>query len=148
MASFQADNFLQLPHNGAYGNYSIINGTYANLQTSSAAGFTGSTFDLVKIPAGAEVCEATIISTQMTGTSTLAIGVRYADGTSTGGTTGTAIIGTSALTASAATGTIYYFMPFTNDADTIIYATMITGPTPATNDNIELMVKYQARGSK
>lgn len=147
MAANTADNFLQIPHNGAYGNLSSVQGTYANLATSSAAPLD--TFDLVKVPAGAVVLSGFIFSTQMTGTSTWALGVRYADGTSTGGTTGTNVLFSG--TSSAITGlsqTNMRFAPFSNDADTIVYATHVSGPAHTANDNVEAVLNYDARGTK
>lgn len=148
MAAFTADNFIQIPHNGAYGNKSFVSGTYANLGTYTAAALD--TFDLAKVPAGATVLEGFLYSTQFTGTSTWVLGVRYADGTSTGGTTGTAVL--VAGTASAISGSnVRYqlrFPPFTNDADTIVYATHVSGPAHTALDNVVLNLDYDARGTK
>lgn len=148
MAANTADNFLQIPHNGVYGNKSTVQGVYSNLATSSAAALD--TFDLVKVPGGATVVEGFLYSTQATGTSTWVIGVRYADGTSTGGTTGTAVL--VAGTASALTGASnryqLRFKPFTNDVDTIIYATHVSGPAHTANDDITCSIDYIATGTK
>jgi len=148
MAAFTADNFLQIPHNGAYGNKSVVAGGYANLGAGTAAALD--TFDFVKVPAGSTVLSGFLYSTQFTGTSTWVLGVRYADGTSTGGTTGTAVLvaGTaSAITGSNATYTLR-FKPFTNDADIIVYATHVTGPAHTANDDITLVLDYIANGTK
>ena len=147
MATWTADNFTQIPHNGAYGNKSVAVGAYANLALATAA--AGDLFDFVKLPAGATVLSGFIFSTQMTGTSTWAIGVRYADGTSTGGTTGTNVLvsGTSSLI-SALGSTALRFTPFTNDADTIVYATHVGGPVHTANDNATLVLDYVATGTK
>lgn len=150
MASNTADNFLQLPHNGVYGNKSVAVGSYADLsKASSGALAAGDTLDLVKLPAGATYVSGFLFSTQMTGTSTLAIGVRAADGTSTGGTTGTAVLVSG--TASGVTGlgqTNLRFAPFTNDFDTIVYATFVSGPVPAASDNIALVLDYVANNTR
>src|SRR5258708_2684130 len=100
MTARSADTFGAIPHNGVYGNLSVGVGSYADLSTNSAVALD--TFDFVKIPAGSQLVEAFIYSTQMTGTSTWALGIRYADGTSTGGTTGTNVL--FAGTSSAITG--------------------------------------------
>lgn len=148
MAARTADNFTQIPHNGAYGNKSVIADGYADLSLSSAAALD--TFDFVKVPAGATVLSGFLYSTQFTGTSTWVLGVRYADGTSTGGTTGTAVL--VAGTASAITGSnaVYAlrFKPFTNDADTIVYATHVSGPAHTALDNATLVLDYTANGTK
>jgi hypothetical protein len=148
MAAFTADNFTQLVFNGEYGNKATINGGFANLGAGTAAALD--TFDFVKVPAGATVVEGFLYSTQFTGTSTWVLGVRYADGTSTGGTTGTAVL--VAGTASAITGShVRYqlrFKPFTNDADTIVYATHVSGPAHTANDDVTLSLDYIANGTK
>lgn len=147
MASNTADNFTQIPHNGAYGNKSAVAGSYANLATATAVALD--TFDFVKVPGGAQVLSGFIFSTQMTGTSTWVIGVRYADGTSTGGTTGTAVLVSG--TASAISGlsqTNLRFTPFTNDVDTIVYATHVSGPSHTASDNATLVLDYLAAGTK
>ena len=149
MAAFTADNFTQIPHNGAYGNKSVVVGVYANLASGTLAALD--TLDFVKVPAGATVLSGFIFSTQMTGTSTWVLGVRSADGTSslvTGGT-GTACLFSG--TASAITGltqTNMRFTPFTNDVDTIVYATHVSGPAAAANDNATLVLDYIANGTK
>ena len=148
MASNTSNQFLQIPHNGAYGNKSVQVAGWSDLSTASAVALD--TFDFVKIPAGAQVLSGFLYSTQFTGTSTWVLGVRYADGTSTGGTTGTAVLvaGTaSAINGSNATYTLR-FKPFTNDADTILYATHVSGPAHTANDDITLVIDYLALGTK
>ena len=147
MAARQADTFGNIPHNGVYGNLSAGVGSYTDLSTNSAVALD--TFDFVKIPAGAQVLEGFIFSTQMTGTSTWALGIKYADGTSTGGTTGTNVLFSG--TSSAITGlsqTACRFTPFTNDADTIAYATHVTGPAHTALDNATLVLKFIANYTK
>ena len=148
MAAYTADNFTQIPHNGAYGNKSVVVGAYSNLATTTAAALD--TYDFAKVPAGSTVLSGFLYSTQFTGTSTWVLGVRYADGTSTGGTTGTAVL--VAGTASAVSGSnVSYalrFTPFTNDADMIVYATHVSGPAHTANDNATLVLDYIANGTK
>ena len=156
MATLTADNFLQLPHNGVYGNKSQIVGSYANLGSPAIA--AGDLLDLVKIPGGAQVTDVSLISTQFTGTSTYAVGIRYADGTSTGGTTGTNVMIKTTATALATltdhgltatyAQTVLKFKPFTNDVDTILYLTKVSGPAESTNDDITAIVGYVATGTK
>jgi hypothetical protein len=147
MAAFTSDQFLQIPHNGAYGNKSVIVAGYANLGAGTAAALD--TFDFVKVPAGASL-SGFLYSTQFTGTSTWVLGVRYADGTSTGGTTGTAVLvaGTASAISGANAGYTLRFKPFTNDADTIVYATHVSGPAHTANDDITLVLDYNALGTK
>ena len=150
MAAYSSDQFGQISFMGAYGNKSTVQGGYANLALQTAAALD--TFDLVKIPAGSTVVEGFIVSTQMTGTSTWVIGVRAADGTSslTAGGTGTACL--VAGTASAITGSnVRYqlrFTPFTNDVDTIVYATHVSGPAHTASDNATLSLDYISNGTK
>lgn len=147
MAARIADTFGAIPHNGVYGNLSAGVGSYADLSTNSAVALD--TFDFAKIPAGAQVIEGFIYSTQMTGTSTWALGIRYADGTSTGGTTGTNVLfsGTSSAI-SGLSQTNCRFQPFTNDADTIAYVTHVSGPAHTALDNATLVLKYIATNTK
>jgi len=148
MAANTANNFLQIPHNGVYGNKSVVTDGYADLSTASAA--AGDTFDFVKVPGGSKVISGFLYSTQFTGTSTWVLGVRYADGTSTGGTTGTAVLvaGTASAITGAASTYALRFKPFTNDVDTIVYATHVTGPAHTANDDITLVLEYIATGTK
>jgi hypothetical protein len=151
MTANTADNFLQLPHNGVYGNKSTVQGVYANLALTSAVALD--TLDLVKIPAGALVVSGFLYTTQMTGTGTIVIGVRAADGTSTTALgTGTAMLvgGTASavVTANVQNNLALRFVPFMNDFDTIIYATYVSGPVPATNDSLGIVVDYVANGTK
>ena len=152
MTAYTADNFLQLPHNGVYGNKSVILGTYANLTTAVVA---GDTLDFVKIPAGATVVSGFFYTTQMTGTSTVVFGVRAADGTSTIAVgTGTAILvgGTASavVTANVLNNLALRFVPFTCDFDTIAYATYVSGATggPTANDSLGLVLEYIAQGTR
>ena len=148
MASNTSNQFLQISHNGAYGNKSTVVAGWSDLSTASAA-LLG-TFDFVKVPAGAQVLNGFLYSTQFTGTSTWVLGVRYADGTSTGGTTGTAVLvaGTASAISGANASYTLRFKPFTNDADMIVYATHVTGPAHTANDDITLVLDYVANGTK
>lgn len=147
MASRQANNFKQPVFNGAYGNKANASDGFSNL-LSGGTGAAGDTYDFLNIPAGAKLVEGFIYTTQFTGTSTWAFGARYADGTSTGGTTGTAIFSTGLIATTGLAKTILLFKPFTNDADTIIYATFVSGPAHTANDDITLSLDYIAQGNK
>jgi len=155
MTAFTADDFTQMVHNGVYGNKSCAVGQYANLNASEGTAAAGDTFDFVKIPAGATVVEGFIYTTQITGTCTLAIGIRAADGTSTVAApgTGTAVLNFGTAVTSMVGGGVFVstalkFAPFTNDFDTIAYATFV-GATPlAANDHLGLKLDYIAKGSK
>jgi hypothetical protein len=148
MAAWTPPDFLQIPHNGAYGNKSTVKGGYDNLATTTAVALD--TYDFVRIPAGATVLSGFLVSTQFTGTSTWVLGVRYADGTSTGGTTGTAILVAGTASSITGTNTVYAlrFKPFTNDADAILYATHVSGPAHTANDDATLVVDFIANGTK
>jgi hypothetical protein len=153
MTAFTADNNTQLVHNGEYGNKSTVLGTYANLNGNAGTAAAGDTFDLVKIPAGATVVSGFLFSTQLTGTATYVIGIKAADGTSTVAApgTGTAVLlyGTAGTLSNGAYQTVTLrFLPFTNDFDTIAYATIL-GATPlAASDNLGCSIDYVANGTK
>ena len=137
MAAYQADNFSQLVHNGVYGNATRIVGLESDIsQINGAVGFaSGDTLDLVKIPAGFQVTGGRLLTgTFAIATSTVVVGIRYADGTSTGGTTGTAVLvgGTaSSIVAALVPYEFRFEQPFTNDADTIAYITWLSPGAPA-----------------
>jgi len=146
MAAYTADNYLQIPHNGAYGNKSSIYGVYS-LGTGNAQ---LDTVDLAKIPAGGRILSGYIAVATAVTTATICVGVRYADGTSTGGTTGTAVLGTGiVLTTALAQQALNNFVSFSNDADTIVYATLIS-PVFASGASNALVgvVDYIAQGTK
>ncbi len=143
MAQYLTDNYTQIAHNGAYGNKSTVEAQMAAFSTGIVA---ADTLDLVKVPGGARILSGfTVIATAVT-TATTAIGVRYADGTSTGGTTGTAVMGTQNIAVATQQG--MNFVPFVNDADTIIYATYVNGGTPGANIAFSAVVDYIATGQK
>jgi hypothetical protein len=144
MAAFTANNYTQITHNGAYGNKSTVDavitlGTYAQYDT----------LDLAKISAGARVLGGIVMVETAVGTSTLCFGVRYADGTSTGGTTGTAVVGTGVVLTTALAIQTLSCVPFVNDADTILYATVLSpGFAPGANIEMHAVVDYIAEGNK
>ena len=137
MAAYTADNFLQIPHNGVYGNKTAIVGQISDIsQVNGAVGFVnGDTMDLLKIPAGFRVVNGFLLTgTFAIATSTVVVGLRYADGTSTGGTTGTAVLVGGTASAIVAGLTRYDFrfeQPFVNDADTIAYLTWLSPGAPS-----------------
>ena len=146
MAAYIADNFAQLPHNGVYGNKSTQYGVYT-LGTGNAQ---LDTIDLVKIPGGGRITNGFIAVATAVSTATVAIGVRYADGTSTGGTTGTAVLAAAlVLTTGLTQQALNNFVPFINDVDTIVYATLIS-PGFVSGAGIALVgvVDYIAEGTK
>lgn len=147
MANFKADNYTGQRYHGPFGNVAMAHASFADLSTATLA--AADTIDFFKLPAGAKLLFGFMTTTAMTGTSTIAVGVKYSDGTSTGGTTGTAVLVLS--TASAVTGAARFdfrFKPFTNDADTIIYATKASGPAEAAGDNLEVVLFYEDTGTK
>lgn len=157
MAAYSADNFLQIPHNGVYGNKTAIVGLNTDIsQINGAAGFAnGDTLDLVKIPAGFRVTNGFLLTgTFAIATSTVVVGLRYADGTSTGGTTGTAVLvgGTaSAITAALTRYDFRFEQPFVNDADTIAYLTWLSPGAPsgaASKAALSAVVEGIAEGTK
>lgn len=137
MAAYTADNFLQNPHNGVYGNRTSLVGQNSDIsQINGATGIANlDTLDMVRIPAGARVIGGSLLTgTFAIATSTVVVGIRYADGTSTGGTTGTAVLvgGTaSSITAALTRYDFRFEQPFVNDADTIAYITWLSPGAPS-----------------
>lgn len=145
MTAYTCDNFTQIPYNGAYGNKAVAFAEMAAIGTLAAS----DTIDLLKIPAGARVLSGRVIIATAITTATLAIGVRYADGTSTGGTTGTAVMsGTGCALTTALAPQQLNFQSFRNDVDTIIYATAPNIAAPGANTKLTVEVDYIAEGSK
>lgn len=147
MAAFTADNFTQLTFMGAYGNQSYAEARVAALLTYASA----DTIDLFKLPGGARVFSGFVVVATAVATATFAVGVRYADGTSTGGTTGTAVLsGTGVSLATGKQPQTLNFVPFTNDVDTIVYATLASpqGAVPGANTALSVVVTYEAAGTK
>lgn len=144
MAAFKSNNYTQITHNGAYGNKSSVNpyitlGTYAQYDT----------LDLAVIPAGGRVLGGFINVETAVSTATLCIGIRYADGTSTGGTTGTAVVDAAVVLTTALTPVVLDCIPFVNDADTILYATVLSpGFAPGAGIEMHAVVDYIAQGTK
>ena|SRR3990167_2214943 len=154
MANYKTDNYSQLPYMGPHGNKSVIAARFADISTVNGnAGFAnGDTFDIAQIPAGARMVEGFIyVGTVACATSTLTVGVKYADGTSTGGTTGTAVLvaGTASAITAAETRYQFRFKPFRNDADTIVYATWLSpgAPSAATGNEVDFVLSYIAEGT-
>jgi len=146
MANHSADNFTQISYMGAYGNQAFVEG-YITLGTWAQ----NDTLDLVKIPAGARVLGGRLVVATAVTTSTVTVGVKYADGTSTGGTTGAAVLtGTGGIVLTTALlNQPLTFLPFTNDADTIIYATISSpGFTPGAGILLHSVIEYSAEGTK
>ena len=155
MANYKTDNYTQLAYMGAQGNKSNVSRRFADISAINGnAGFAnGDTFDIAKIPGGARVIEGFIyVGTVACATSTLAVGVKYADGTSTGGTTGTAVLvaGTASSITAAHTRYQFRFKPLTNDVDTIVYATWLSpgAPSGATGNEVDFSIDYVAEGTK
>lgn len=146
MAQFLSDNFAQISFMGAYGNKANFVANRAAFPTMAAA----DTLDLVRIPGGARLLEGFIVVATAISTATLAIGVRYADGTSTGGTTGTAVLSAGAALTSALTQQRLAFVPFVNDVDTIVYATVSSpqGAAPGANIAMGFSLDYSPEGTK
>lgn len=145
MAATTISNFNQVPHNGAYGNKSVGVGIGNVFGTGVVA---NDTMDLVKIPAGATVLSGFLtIATAIT-TSTVQVGVRYADGTSTGGTTGATVLGAAILLGTASSAQPFRMVPFTNDADTIVYMTWLDGAASTEGNPLVAQVDYIANGTR
>lgn len=157
MATYNSDNFKDTPHNGVYGNKTQLVGLYSDIsQINGAAGIAnGDTIDYVRIPAGFQVTGGYLrAGTFAIATSTVVVGIRYADGTSTGGTTGTAVLvgGTgSAIVAALGRYDFRFEQPFTNDADTVAYITWISPGAPSGASSkaaLAMVVEGIARGTK
>jgi len=157
MAAYLADNFSQLPHAGVYGNLSTIVALNSDIsQINGAAGIAnGDTLDLFRIPGGAQVISGFLLTgTFAIATSTVVVGIRYADGTSTGGTTGTAVLvgGTaSAITASLTNYAFRFEQPFVNDVDCIAYVTWLSPGSPSGASSkaaLSAVLQYVATGTK
>ena len=157
MAAYVSDNYLQLPHNGVYGNLSTVVALNSDIsQINGATGIAnGDTLDLFRIPGGAQILSGSLLTgTFAIATSTVVVGIRYADGTSTGGTTGTAVLvgGTASSITAALTEYAFRFeQPFINDVDTILYLTWISpgAPSGATSKAaLTARVNYVATGTK
>lgn len=145
MANFTADNFTQPVYNGAYGNKSVAYAELAAIGTLAA----GDTIDLLKLPGGARVLSGRIIIATAITTATLAVGIKYADGTSTGGTTGTAVMsGTGCALTTALAPQQLNFQSFVNDVDTVIYATAPNIAAAGANTKLTVEVDYIAEGTK
>ena len=144
MATTKADNITQNLFNNPYGNKSVAVAKIASFTTLAAA----DTIDLMNMPAGAQIVSGfCVVATAIT-TATLAIGVRYADGTSTGGTTGTAVLsGTGVALTTALAPQLLNFVPFTNDKDTILYATAPNIASPGASIQFACSIEYEATGT-
>ncbi len=145
MATSTADNYNQQSMHSPYGNLSRRVATVAALGTMAAT----DTLDLMKIPGGAFLTGGHVVIATAVTTATLAIGVRYADGTSTGGTTGTAVLsGTGVALTTANAPQMLNFVPFENDVDTIVYATAPNIAAPGANIKLAVAIDYEDRGTK
>ena len=154
MANYKTDDYNKVSYTGEYGNVSVGMAKININAVNGSAGFAnGDTFDIMQLPAGAKFESGFIyMGSSAAATSTLVVGVKYADGTSTGGTTGTAVLVAGTASAITASHTRYDFRatPFTNDADTIIYATWLSpgAPSGATGVPMDVVVRYIATGQK
>lgn len=145
MATYTADNYKTIRYMGAAGNAAIAIAERANLGTLAP----GDTIDLMQLPGGARIISGRVIIATAITTATIAIGVRYADGTSTGGTTGTAVMsGTGVALTTALAPQQLNFQNFVNDVDTIIYATCVIDAVPGANNKLTVEVTYSAEGTK
>ena len=153
MANYRTDNYSKVAYMGEYGNKSVGMASININAVNGSAGFaSGDTFDIMQLPAGARLIEGFIyMGSSAAATSTIAVGIKYADGTSTGGTTGTGVLvaGTASAITAAHTRYQFRFTPFRNDADTIVYATWLSpgAPSGATGVPMDIVVTYKAEGS-
>ena len=123
---------------------------------NGAAGYAnGDTADLMKVPGGFRIVSGYLqAGTFAIATSTVVVGIRYADGTSTGGTTGTAILvgGTaSAIVAALGRYDFRFEQPFVNDVDTIVYLTWLSPGAPSGSTSkaaLTAVVQGIAEGTK
>lgn len=160
MANYKADNFLKIPHNGVYGNDSRDLAQVADLGLiNGGAGLAvGDTLDLHKIPAGSTVMEGFLFAgTTVLATSTVVVGIRAADGTSTMASgaafgTGTAVLvgGTASAITAALTQYSFRVVPFTIDFDAIAYITWLSpgAPVGAVGAQLSSTLLYVANGTK
>ena len=154
MANYAADSYGKVSYNGEYGNVSVAHAHFDNIGAiNGSAGFAnGDTADLFQLPAGAKVLEGFIyVGSNALETATVRVGVKYADGTSTGGSTssGQLVAGTASAITAAHTRYQFRFTPFTNDADTIVYLSWVSpgAPTDAGNP-VDVVLKYVATGTE
>lgn len=145
MSTSTIANFLQVPFNGAYGNRSVA-AAIGNCFTTGVA--ANDIMDLMKLPAGARLLTGEVIVGTAITTSTVQVGVRYADGTSTGGTTGASVMGAAILLGTASSAQPLKFVPFANDADSIVYMTWLDGAAPTAGNPMVVQVDYIAQGVK
>ena len=146
MTTSTADNFGRQAMHSPYGNKSQRVGRINAMTTQ----VLGDTIDLMKLPAGAFVTGGFVAVATAVTTATICMGVRYADGTSTGGTTGTDVLGTGIPLTTARAPQLLNFVPFVNDADTIVYATQIGagGAAPGANIKFAAVVDYEDEGTR
>jgi len=157
MANYNADNYTNNPYMGPHGNKCVVVSLNSDIsQINGTTGIaSGDTLNLAKIPAGARVLGGYLLTgTFAIATSTVTVGIKYADGTSTGGTTGTAALLGGTGTAISSASTIYDFrpeQPFVNDVDTIAYITWLSpgSPSGATSKAaLTAVIEYLAEGTK
>jgi len=146
MSTSTSDNFNKQSFNNPYGNQAVRVASISAMTTQ----VLGDQIELMRLPAGAFVTGGHICVGTAVATATICVGVRYADGTSTGGTTGTDVLGTGVPLTTARAPQFLNFVPFTNDADTIVYATQVGagGAAPGANIKFAAVVKYESTGSK
>lgn len=154
MANYKADGYDKRSYMGEYGNVSVAHAHFDNIGAiNGSAGFAnGDTADLFQLPGGAKVLEGFIyVGSNALETSTLFVGVKYADGTSTGGSTGSGqlVAGTASAVTAAHTRYQLRFTPFTNDVDTIAYLSWASPGAPTDDGNpVDVVVTYVATGQK
>ena len=152
MANYRADNYNKISYSGEYGNVSVAHCHFDNIGAiNGSAGFAnGDTADLFQLPAGARPLRGYVyVGSNALETSTIMLGVKYADGTSTGGSTGSAVLfaGTGSAVTAAHTRYDMRFTPMTFDADTIVYLSWQSPGAPTDDGNpVDVVLEYVATG--
>ena len=156
MATYNSDNYNKAPFNNPYGNCSVAHASIADLSAinSDAGAASGDQLNMIYLPAGAKVLDGFVYTgTAAAATSTIFLGIKYADGTSTGGSTGSATLdaGTAIAITATQAKTQLLFVPFTNDVDTVAYASWVSPGAPtggAGGQTLDVVLFYESTGTK
>ncbi len=122
MANIQAGDRFKAPYSGDLGNASVWRGYHK----MAAAGTIGDTIELAVVPAGAVITSHNTSWSAHGGTSTLAVGWKYKDGSAGGSATAIKAAASSVAAGNAIGG----FLPINVDKDIVIYATNAASAIP------------------